>query len=117
MLNAEWRSQPPYSAFSIQHSAFLPQRSSRMSIPLLTLPRPVPPERLREAQDDIPPTRAERERVRLLCRAYVDAVKPVPPLSFEELRRHSGTFVARHGIDAKFLDFVAVVLNSEVWRD
>jgi len=88
-----------------------------MSIPLLTLPRPVPPERLREAQDDIPPTRAERERVRLLCRAFVDAVKPVPPLSFEELRRHSDSFLGRHGIDAKFRDFVAVVLNSEVWRD
>ncbi len=34
-----------------------------MQIPVLKLPRAVPPERLRQPQANIPQTRAERERV------------------------------------------------------
>ena len=60
-----------------------------MQIPVLNLPRPVPPERERQPQDTIPQTRAERERMKLQARAYVESHRPVPPLSFEELRRHS----------------------------
>ena len=88
-----------------------------MQIPVLTLPRPVPPERERQPQDNIPQTRAERERMKLQVRAYVEAHRPTPPLSFEELRRHADTFLSLHGHDAKYRDFIAVVLNSEVWRD
>jgi geranylgeranyl pyrophosphate synthase len=88
-----------------------------MQIPVLTLPRPVPPERERQPQDDIPQTRVERERMKLEARAYVEARRPTPPLSFEELRRHSDAFIALHGHEAKYRDFIAVLLNSEVWRD
>src|SRR5579859_1815303 len=88
-----------------------------MQIPVLSLPRPVPPARERQPQDSIPPTREARERIKLQARAYVEANRPTPPLSFEELRRHSDRFVALHEYEEKYRDFVAVVLNSEVWRD
>lgn len=88
-----------------------------MQIPVLTLPRPVPLERERQPQDTIPQTRPDRERMKLQARAYVEANRPTPPLSFEELRRHADRFIELHQYDTKYRDFVAVVLNSEVWRD
>ena len=88
-----------------------------MKIPVLTLPRPVPPERERQPQDTIPQTRPERERMKLQVRAYVEANRPTPPLSFEELRRHADRFVGLHQHDPKYRDFVAVLMNSEAWRD
>ena len=88
-----------------------------MQIPVLNLPRPVPPERERQPQDTIPQTRPERERMKLQVRAYVEANRPTPPLSFEELRRHADRFVGLHQHDPKYRDFVAVLMNSEAWRD
>ena len=54
-----------------------------MQIPVLNIPRAVPPERERQPQDTIPQTRFERERMKLQARAYVEAHRLVPPLSFE----------------------------------
>jgi geranylgeranyl pyrophosphate synthase len=88
-----------------------------MQIPVLNLPRPVPPERERQPQDTIPQTRAERERMKLQARAYVEANRPVPPLSFEELRRHSDKFIELHQYDTKYRDYAAVLISSETWRD
>jgi len=88
-----------------------------MKIPVLTLPRPVPPERERQPQDTIPQTRPERERMKLQARAYVEAHRPVPPLSFEELRRHSDVFIDLHKLDPKYRDYAAVLISSETWRD
>jgi geranylgeranyl pyrophosphate synthase len=88
-----------------------------MQIPVLNLPRPVPAERERQPQDTIPQTRPERERMKLAARAYVEAYRPVPPLSFEELRRHAEKFVGLHGYDAKYRDYAAVLISSETWRD
>ena len=88
-----------------------------MQIPVLTLPRPVPPERERQPQDTIPQTRAERERMKMQARAYVEANRLVTPLAFEELRKHSDRFIALHGHETKYRDFAAILLNSEAWRD
>jgi geranylgeranyl diphosphate synthase, type II len=88
-----------------------------MKIPVLTLPRPVPPERERQPQDSIPQTRVERERMKLQARAYVEAHRPVPPLSFDELRRHSDTLIGLHGHNPRYRDYAAVLLSSETWRD
>lgn len=88
-----------------------------MQMPVLNLPRPVPPERERKPQDNIPQTRPERERMKLEARAYVEAYKPVPPLSFDELQRHAESFLALHGHDQTYRNYAAVLLNSEVWRD
>ena len=84
-----------------------------MQIPVLNIPRAVPPERERQPQDTIPQTRFERERMKLQSRAYVEANRLVPPLSFEELRKHADRFMQSHGHDAKYRDLAAVLLNSE----
>src|SRR5882672_11639501 len=88
-----------------------------MQIPILTLPRPVPEQKMRPPQDTIPQTREERDQIKRLCEQYVETDKPVPPLSFEELRKHSQNLIARNGLETKFTDYVAVLLNSEVWRE
>src|SRR6266850_542745 len=88
-----------------------------MQIPILTLPRPVPEQKMRPPQDTIPQTREERDAIKRLCERYVETEKPVPPLSLEELRKHSESLIARNGMESKFTDYVAVLLNSEVWRE
>ncbi|PYV11805.1 MAG: polyprenyl synthetase, partial [Acidobacteria bacterium] len=88
-----------------------------MQIPVLNLPRPVPVPRVRTPQDNIPQTGRERERIKHLVERYVAAVQPVPPLSLDELRSHSDRFVSAHGLDPKYRDYAAVLLNSEVYRE
>lgn len=88
-----------------------------MQLPVISLPRAVPVQRVRQPQESIPQTSEEREAARRLIAAYVDQVRPVPPLSLEELRRHAGEVVARHGINPLYRDYVGVLLNSQVWRD
>src|SRR5689334_12011127 len=88
-----------------------------MHLPLLSLPRAVPVVPDRPTQETVPPTRAERERVRLVARRYVDEARPVLPLSFAELRAHADEVVARAGLDPKFRDYVAVVVNGEAHRE
>jgi geranylgeranyl pyrophosphate synthase len=88
-----------------------------MQMPVLNIPRPVPPERERQPQGTIPQTRPERERMKLQARAFVRERKLVTPLSFEELRRHCDDFLGLHGHDPKYRDFAAVLMNSEAWRD
>src|SRR5215212_3801159 len=88
-----------------------------MQIPILTLPRAVPEQKMRPPQDTIPQTREERDHVKRLCERYVEANNPVPPLSLEELRKHSEKLIAEHNLEKKFTDYIAVLLNSEVWRE
>src|SRR5437762_2273840 len=88
-----------------------------MQIPILSLPRPVPEQKMRPPQDTIPQSREERDAIKRLCEKYVETEKPVPPLSMEELRKHSEKLLGQNNLDAKFRDYVAVLLNSEVWRE
>ena len=41
----------------------------------------------------------------------------MPPLRLEELRQLAAEFCEREGVPAKYVDYVGVLLNSEVWRD
>src|SRR4051812_46503137 len=88
-----------------------------MQIPILTLPRAVPEQKMRPPQDTIPQSREERDAIKRLCEQYVESEKPVPPLSLEELRKHSEKLLGRNNLDAKFRDYVGVLLNNEVWRE
>ncbi len=88
-----------------------------MPLSLLTLPRSVPTQSGRPTQDTVPPTREDRESVRVLAERYVADVKPVIPLSFAELQGHADRLIARAGLEAKFRDYVAVVLNAEANRE
>ncbi len=88
------------------------------SLPIhLELPPAVPPQRARQPQANIPQTTAEREAIRSFVRSYIEKNRPVPPLPLEELRTHSQRIVADRGLDARYLDYVAVLLNSEMWRE
>ena len=88
-----------------------------MHLPILQLPRPVPQQRIRQPQDSIPQTRDEREELRRVVDRYVDQMRPVPPLSMDELRRHTAAVVEQSGFPAKYHDYAAVLLNGRVWRD
>ena len=88
-----------------------------MRIPVLELPKAVPPERLRAPQSNIPQSRQERERFKQLASNYVTQFAPVPPLSMAELRVHAAKLLEQNNLDQAHLDFTAVILNSEVWRD
>jgi len=88
-----------------------------MQLPIVQLPRAVPVPREREPQPNIPPTRGERERYKALAERYADTVRLVPPLTFEELRRHTDAVIARYDLDPRYRDFLAVLVNNAAWRD
>ncbi len=88
-----------------------------IGLPVVTLPRPVPIQRDRPPKENVPQTRVERERIRSELREFVKQRRPVPPLHVDELRQLSEDFVAERGIKTLYTDYVAVLLNSEMWRD
>ena len=88
-----------------------------MQLPVVTLPRPVPLQRYRRAQANIPDAIEEREHIKRFLQDYVAETQPTPPLSFEELRQHADAFIERLELDPNFRDFVGVLLNNEVWRE
>jgi len=65
----------------------------------------------------VPPTKAERNRFLLAIRKYVAREKPVPPLSLEELFRHTEAVIAETEAPALYRNFLTVLLNNEVWKD
>ena len=90
-----------------------------MPIPLVELPRRVPTQRWRPPQENIPQTRAERERIKYLIERYVEEERSrfVPPFVLDELRHHSEEIVQRHSIDTKYRDYIGVLVNNEAWRE
>ncbi|TWT75670.1 All-trans-nonaprenyl-diphosphate synthase (geranyl-diphosphate specific) [Posidoniimonas polymericola] len=88
-----------------------------MQLPVVTLPRAVPVQRERQPQDSIPQTRQEREVLRNQLREFVRSEGLTPPLSMTNLRSVSERFAEQHGLDAKYVDYAGILLNSEVWRD
>ena len=83
----------------------------------LTLPRPVPPPRIRQPKKNIPQTTVERAHILERCRQYVATHKPVPPLPAEELKVHADRLMADLGCDRAYRDYVGVLLNNEMWRE
>lgn len=71
---------------------------------------------LRSPQDNIPAEKTQRDRLLAAARDHVAAGGVIPPLSLEELKIHSQRILATAGLDAKYLDFTAVVVNNEAWR-
>jgi len=97
----------------------LPTPSVRNETPpiTLTLPRAVPPPRVRTPKKNIPQTPLERQRILHLVRAYVAEFNPVPPLPVEQLREHAERFLDMHRIDPLYRDYCGVLLNNEMWRE
>jgi geranylgeranyl pyrophosphate synthase len=90
---------------------------SLSTLPVLSPVRPVPVQKERPPKENIPQTRSQREEIRVAARRFIGIHKPVPPLSVEALRQLSERFVAEHRLQAVYADYVAVLLNSEMWRD
>ena len=72
---------------------------------------------LRQPQDNIPQTKHARDELLAAIRAYVEREHPVPPLTIEELRVHTQAVLEKAGMDPKYTDFAAVLVNNEVWRE
>ena len=88
-----------------------------MEQPHLVLPRLLPIQQERPPQETIPQTRLERDRIKAVVQSYVAELKPVPPMPVDDLRMHADTVVAGAGLQEKYRDYVAVLLNNEAWRD
>jgi len=76
----------------------------------------------RPPQEEIPPTRAERDRLLGAIREYLAAAAlggraVVPPLSFDELWRHAENVLRDLNANRKYLKYAAVLVNNEVWRE
>ncbi|HUT60931.1 MAG TPA: polyprenyl synthetase family protein [Phycisphaerae bacterium] len=70
----------------------------------------------RPVQDDIPPTRGQRDELHRVVERYVANSRPVPPLTYEELTLHTGNVLQLAKLDAKYTSYAAVVVSNEVWK-
>ena len=81
------------------------------------LPRRLPIQRVRSAQSNIPNLRAERDRLMSAAQRLVGERGLVPPIALTQLRTHAVACCDLAGLDRRFSDFAAVLVNNESWRD
>ncbi len=86
-------------------------------LPIVTLPRNAPTLPQRPTQDDIPSTRAEREEILELVRAYLQKSPLVPPVPMDDLKVEARNLCQVHSLDPGFVEFVALILNNELWKE
>ncbi len=72
---------------------------------------------LRPPQDNVPQSKHARDKLLEVIRAYVEQERPVPPLTMTELRAHTDAVLEKAGLEHKYADFAAVLVNNEVWRE
>jgi geranylgeranyl diphosphate synthase, type II len=82
-----------------------------------SLPRVLPVQPQRAPQANIPQTPAEREALKAAARTYVAEVRPVPPMPSDDLRQHADRLLSAHGVPELYREYVAVLINNEMWRD
>ena len=85
--------------------------------PIKVLPRVPPSPNERAPQENIPQTQDERRAIQAFARQFADESGLVPPIPFSQLRETSVELVEKYGIDPKYRDFAAVLLNNELWRE
>lgn len=71
---------------------------------------------LRPPQDNIPATKQQRNRLLQIVTDYIEQEKPVGPLSLDELQLHSEKVLKIAGANPKYKNFIAVLMNNQVWR-
>lgn len=91
--------------------------SLMITLPILNMPRAVPLQIERQPKENIPQTRPERERIRARLRDFVVRRKPVPPIPLDELKELAKEFADEENLPSIYVDYVGVLLNSEIWRD
>ncbi len=89
-------------------------------------PPPVPPVHLpprfplqiwRPAQSNVPNERGQRDLLKRCAAELVERERIVPPLSLQDLRTLAASVVSAAGLDAVFVDYAAVLVSNESWRD
>lgn len=88
-----------------------------MTLPIVSLPVTAPPRPERPTQDDVPSTKAERDAIITQLRSWIPGRNLTPPLPLDELQEVAGHFCREHGIDERYTEFSALLLNNELWRD
>jgi len=86
------------------------------SIPL-TIPRPVPQQRLRPPKKNVPQTPVERNHILHAVRRYVAEFNPIPPLPIPQLKEHADRLVEMLKLSPIYRDYVGVLINNEMWRE
>ena len=71
----------------------------------------------RPVQPGIPAAKAERDRLRMDIRAFVERERVSPPLSVPELQALAARAVDALGTDAAYRDFVAILIHNAAWRE
>jgi geranylgeranyl pyrophosphate synthase len=67
-------------------------------------------------QDNIPENKQHRDKLQQAAAEYVQQRKLVGPLSFEELEKHCESLINSSDIEPVYADFLAVLINNEIWR-
>lgn len=83
----------------------------------ITIPRPVPLQRVRPPKKNIPQTKIQRDFVLKAVRQYVAEHNPVPPTPLEELKVHADRLIAQLKLDPIYRDYVGVLFSNEMWRE
>ena len=81
------------------------------------LPKAVPVQTFRPPQKNIPQSRGEREHMRVAARRYVETTRPVPPLSFDQLRKEADALIEKESYSEDYRDYLAVLINNATWKD
>ena len=71
----------------------------------------------RPPQDNVPTTKQFRDELRQIAKEYVQQQRLVGPLSINELRKHCEIIIKSADINSAYLDFLAVLVNNEIWYE
>jgi len=85
--------------------------------PRVQLPPRMPLQIWRKAQSNIPNDRPQRDLLKRGAAEVVERERIVPPLTLNELREVATRVVAAAGLDPVFVDYTAVLISNETWRD
>lgn len=88
-----------------------------MPLNVLHLPQPVSKQLERATQTDVPETKGQRDAILGYIQDHLASTDLVPPLSMVDLQEQAQIISARHGIEDRFLEFTALIVNNELWRD
>ena len=65
----------------------------------------------------VPPTREERDRLLRLARECAREQGWLPPVPLAALQEHATEVLSRAAASERYRDFVAILLNNELWRE
>ncbi len=93
-----------------------PSNKAGMREPFV-IPKPPPIQRFRPPIERIPPTPSERSHLMQFVRHYVAEFNPVPPMPLDQILTHSNRIIGQLGCNPKWRDYIAVLINNEMWRE